>query len=134
MRRHPPTGTDDGFGLLDSSQRQHLGISELALEPASLSFTVSVSGKRICGPWRKFGRRRPQSERRRLLETKRRTHPRQFGLFRIAFRKSPLVRDCLVGPERTRTTCQPRSHIELVSEKARTAKLVGLEPVSGSTT
>jgi hypothetical protein len=36
------------------------------------------------------------------------------------------------GPERT--TCQPRSHIELVSEKARTAKLVGLEPVSGSTT
>jgi hypothetical protein len=38
------------------------------------------------------------------------------------------------GPERTRTTCQPRSHIELVSEKARTAKLVGLESVSGSTT
>jgi hypothetical protein len=38
------------------------------------------------------------------------------------------------GPERTRTACQPRSHIELVSEKARTAKLVGLEPVSGSTT
>jgi ribosomal protein S21 len=38
------------------------------------------------------------------------------------------------GPERTRTTCQPRSHIELVSAKARTAKLVGLEPVSGSTT
>jgi hypothetical protein len=38
------------------------------------------------------------------------------------------------GPERARTTCQPRSHIELVSEKARTAKLVGLESVSGSTT
>jgi hypothetical protein len=34
------------------------------------------------------------------------------------------------GPERPRTTCHPRSHIELVSEKARTAKLVGLEPVS----
>src|SRR6476620_751989 len=34
------------------------------------------------------------------------------------------------GPERTRTACQARSHIEPVSETSQTARFVGLEPVS----
>ena len=34
------------------------------------------------------------------------------------------------GPERTRTACQARSHIEPISETSQTARFVGLEPVS----
>ena len=37
------------------------------------------------------------------------------------------------GPERTRTACQARSHIEPVSETSQTARLIRLEPVSSWT-
>jgi hypothetical protein len=32
------------------------------------------------------------------LRKNRRTHPRQFGAFSYAFRKSPVAYDCVVGP------------------------------------
>ena len=70
---------------------------------------------------------------RRLRDQARAQDPANSGLF-TRFQEISAIRGLPGGPERTRTACQPRSHIELVSEKARTAKLVGLEPVSGSTT
>jgi hypothetical protein len=68
----------------------------------------------------------------RIEEPKRRGRsPPIAGLLSVS-RKCCGLKDLPGGPERT--ACQPRSHMELLSEKARTAKLVGLEPVSGSTT